>query len=99
LLRATRLYPHITGEHHPMADLESALVAPPLNLSSTTELQAEIDRLQDAKRRALSRADERAKEANKLRLENERLRARFVDGGLTRELLDPAVRPRSTQWR
>ena len=43
MLRATRLYPHITGEHHPMADLESALVAPPLNLSSTTELQAEIE--------------------------------------------------------
>ena len=40
-------------------------------------LQREIQRLQDAKRRALSLADERAKESVELRLENDRLRARL----------------------
>ena len=39
----------------------------------------EIERLQDAKRRALQLADERAKEAAELRLENERLRARLAE--------------------
>jgi hypothetical protein len=42
------------------------------------DLQREIDRLQEAKRRALAVADERAKEAAELRLENERLRAQLV---------------------
>jgi hypothetical protein len=41
------------------------------------DLQREIDRLQEAKRRALAVADERAKEAAELRLENERLRAQL----------------------
>jgi aminoglycoside phosphotransferase len=43
------------------------------------DLQAEISRLQDAKRRALQIADERAKEATELRLENERLRSRLAE--------------------
>jgi flagellin-like hook-associated protein FlgL len=45
----------------------------------TTEqaLRAEIDRLQDAKRRALAIADERAKELAALRIENERLKAQL----------------------
>jgi hypothetical protein len=43
------------------------------------DLRAEIERLQDAKRRALSLADERAKEAVELRLENERLRAQLEE--------------------
>jgi hypothetical protein len=43
------------------------------------ELKLEIERLQDAKRRALSLADERAKEAVELRLENERLRAKLAE--------------------
>jgi regulator of replication initiation timing len=38
------------------------------------DLKRENARLQDAKRRALQLADERAKEAVELRLENERLR-------------------------
>ena len=42
-------------------------------------LTREIQRLQDAKRRALSLADERAKEGNELRLENEGLRARLEE--------------------
>jgi regulator of replication initiation timing len=42
-------------------------------------LTREIQRLQDTKRRALSLADERAKEGNELRLENERLRARLEE--------------------
>jgi hypothetical protein len=43
------------------------------------ELMREIERLQDAKRRALAIADERAKEAVALRLENERLRAQLAE--------------------
>jgi hypothetical protein len=43
------------------------------------ELAAEIERLAGAKRRALQVADERAIEANELRLENERLRAQLAD--------------------
>jgi hypothetical protein len=42
-------------------------------------LQREIQRLQQAKHRALAIADERAKEANELRLENDRLRARLEE--------------------
>jgi regulator of replication initiation timing len=45
----------------------------------TEELKREIERLQDAKRRALAIADERAKEAVALRLENERLRAQLAE--------------------
>jgi regulator of replication initiation timing len=45
------------------------------------ELKREIERLQDAKRRALSLADEPAKEAAELRIENERLRARLTECG------------------
>jgi hypothetical protein len=40
------------------------------------DLKREIERLQEAKRRALQIADERAQEAAELRLENERLRAK-----------------------
>jgi hypothetical protein len=43
------------------------------------ELKREIERLQDAKRRALAIADERSKEAVALRLENERLRAKLSE--------------------
>jgi len=43
------------------------------------DLKREIERLQDAKRRALAIADERAKEAVALRLENERLRAQLAE--------------------
>jgi hypothetical protein len=43
-------------------------------LPDVEALQREIQRLQDAKRRALALADERAKEAVELRLENERMR-------------------------
>jgi hypothetical protein len=45
----------------------------------TTEqaLRAEIERLQAAKRRALALADERAKEAATLRIENERLKTQL----------------------
>ena len=43
------------------------------------ELKREVERLQDAKRRALAIADERAKEAVALRLENERLRAQLAE--------------------
>jgi regulator of replication initiation timing len=42
-------------------------------------LKREIQRLQEAKRRALAIADERSKEAVELRLENERLRARLAE--------------------
>jgi hypothetical protein len=42
------------------------------------DLQREIERLRDAKRRALTVADERAKEAVELRLENARLQARLA---------------------
>jgi regulator of replication initiation timing len=43
------------------------------------DLEREIQRLQDAKRRALAIADERSKEAVELRLENERLKARLAE--------------------
>jgi hypothetical protein len=43
------------------------------------ELKREIERLQDAKRRSLAIADDRAKEAVALRLENERLRAQLAE--------------------
>ena len=43
------------------------------------ELKREVERLQDAKRRALAIADERSKEAVALRLENERLRAQLAE--------------------
>jgi len=43
------------------------------------EFKREIECLQDAKRRALAIADERAKEAVALRLENERLRAQLAE--------------------
>jgi len=46
--------------------------------TETEELKREIERLQDAKRRALSLADARAKEAVDLRLENQRLRAKLA---------------------
>jgi len=42
-------------------------------------LQREIQRLREAKRRALAIADERAQEAVELRLENERLRAQLEE--------------------
>ena len=43
------------------------------------ELKREVERLQDAKRRALAIADERSKEAVAPRLENERLRAQLAE--------------------
>jgi hypothetical protein len=43
------------------------------------ELKREVERLQDAKRRALAIADERSKEAVALRLENERLWAQLAE--------------------
>jgi hypothetical protein len=43
------------------------------------DLQREIQRLRDVKRRALSLADERAKEVAESRLENERLRAQLAE--------------------
>jgi hypothetical protein len=48
-------------------------------MSDTENLNREIQRLRDAKRRALALADELAKEAVELRLENERLRAQLAD--------------------
>jgi hypothetical protein len=42
-------------------------------------LKREIERLKEAKRRALMIADERAKEAVELRLENERLNAQLAE--------------------
>ena len=48
-------------------------------MSEVEDLQREIQRLQEAKRRALSLADERVKEANALRLEVERLRAQLAE--------------------
>ena len=48
-------------------------------ISKVEDLQREIQRLRDAKRRALSAADERAKEANGLWLENERLRTLLAE--------------------
>jgi regulator of replication initiation timing len=47
-------------------------------MTKVEDLQREIERLQEAKWRALSLADERAKEAAGLRLENDRLRARLT---------------------
>jgi hypothetical protein len=47
--------------------------------SAVEELKADIERSQAAKRRALAVADERAKEACELRLENERLRAQLAE--------------------
>ena len=47
--------------------------------SEIEELKAEIERLQAAKLRALQVADERAKEACELRLENERLRTKLAE--------------------
>jgi hypothetical protein len=41
-------------------------------MSEVEDLQREVQRLQEATRRALSLADERAKEAVELRLENQR---------------------------
>jgi hypothetical protein len=41
-------------------------------------IERERNELRDSKRRALSLADERAKEANGLRIENERLRAQIA---------------------
>jgi hypothetical protein len=51
-------------------------------MTDTTEqtLRAEIARLQDAKRRALAVADERAKETAALRIENAQLRATLQRG-------------------
>jgi regulator of replication initiation timing len=48
-------------------------------ITQTDDLKREIARLQDAKRRALQVADERAKEVTKLRLENEQLRAQLEE--------------------
>jgi regulator of replication initiation timing len=42
------------------------------------DLLREVERLQDAKRRALAIADERAIDANELRFENERLRIQLA---------------------
>ena len=50
----------------PPALSDDALIA---GMKEVLRLRAEIDRLQDAKRRALALADARAKEANALRLE------------------------------
>ncbi len=47
--------------------------------SMVEDLQREIERLRDAKRRALTVADERVKEAVELRLENDRLRAQLAE--------------------
>ena len=48
-------------------------------MQEVLKLLAEVDRLQDAKRRALQLADQRAREATELRLENERLRSRLAE--------------------
>ncbi len=48
-------------------------------MSRIEDLHREIARLRDVNRRALALADERAKEANELRAENERLRAQLVE--------------------
>jgi regulator of replication initiation timing len=48
-------------------------------MSEVEDLQREIQRLQEAKRRALAIVDERSKEAVELRLENERLRAQIAE--------------------
>jgi phage host-nuclease inhibitor protein Gam len=48
-------------------------------MSEVEDLQREVQRLQEAKRRALAIADERAKEACGLRQEVERLRARLAE--------------------
>ena len=48
-------------------------------MKEVLKLRAEVDRLQEAKSRALQIADIRAKEAVELRLENERLRAQLAE--------------------
>ena len=48
-------------------------------MQEVLKLRAEVDRLQDAKRRALQLADQRAREATELRLEDERLRSRLAE--------------------
>src|SRR6516165_11126458 len=54
----------------PPAVSDSVLLA---GMQEVLRLRAEVDRLQDAKRRALQLADQRAREVTELRLEDERL--------------------------